>query len=285
MVARELYGLPAGEFIDARNAHSKRARSAGEKDAAREVLALRKPTTAAWLVNQLTRTAHEEVRLLLDLGAELRAGMSDVDAGELRLLTRRRYQLVSALVQRAGEMSISHGRRVSDEVLGAVRTTLEATLADAESASLVASGCLTDGLQVSGFGFGGSSDVAGALDPALSVDTSNPVADLGERRRLRDEQVTRAAADVASADAAARESHERLEEVQARLDEVDEQRAEAARVVQRLERELAQATAALEHRTAMSQEHRREHETTASSVRRADRELADTEARLRKLKR
>ena len=37
---------------------------------------MRKPTTAAWLIHSLARHHHDEVRLLLDLGAQLRGRLA-----------------------------------------------------------------------------------------------------------------------------------------------------------------------------------------------------------------
>jgi len=52
-----LYGLPLEEFIKARDALARRrAREAG-KEAGAAVKALRKPSVAAWALNQLARRA------------------------------------------------------------------------------------------------------------------------------------------------------------------------------------------------------------------------------------
>lgn len=280
--ARELYGLAPEEFVAARNAFSRRVRSDGHKDAALQVQAMRKPTSAAWLVNQLTRRHQDEVRLLLELGAELRAGMAGVDADELRTLTRRRYQLVSMMVQQAQAVASGRGRPFGAEVIGAVRATLEATLADADAAALVASGCLVEALEVSGFGLGMLTG-ASELDRASAFHASSPVADLDERRRLRDKQVKQAAADVSSGELAVREADDHLKEAQVRLAEADERRAHSAAVVQRLTDELARATTILDERADAAQQHARASETAAASVQRAHRELAEAQARRRRL--
>ena len=49
----ELYGLPFDEFVPARNALTRELRKAGKRDEAAEVSALRKPSVAAWAVDQL----------------------------------------------------------------------------------------------------------------------------------------------------------------------------------------------------------------------------------------
>jgi hypothetical protein len=52
----ELYGLAPEEFTAARNAVVKAAKDAGERAGSESLKALRNPTLAAWLANQLVRT-------------------------------------------------------------------------------------------------------------------------------------------------------------------------------------------------------------------------------------
>jgi hypothetical protein len=54
-VADDLYALPPGEFTRARDERAKGLRKEGRRDEADEVKALRKPTVAAWALNQLAR--------------------------------------------------------------------------------------------------------------------------------------------------------------------------------------------------------------------------------------
>ena len=66
--AEELYGLPPGEFTRARDARVKELRTEGDREAADAVKGLRKPTVAAWALNQLARRNRRDVDLLLDAG-------------------------------------------------------------------------------------------------------------------------------------------------------------------------------------------------------------------------
>ncbi len=152
-VADELYRLPPGEFTAARNEAAKKARSHGDRQLAQQIRSLRRPTTPAWLANQLVHHHPAEMEALLDLGRELREVMAELGAEELRELTQQRYRLVSALVDQARSIASRQvGARVTDEVAQALRTTLEATLSDPGSAEAVASGHLAEALSVSGFG-------------------------------------------------------------------------------------------------------------------------------------
>ena len=70
-IADELYSLPLAEFIAARDRRAREARAAGEAGIAREVARLRKPSTAAWIVNMLQRRHPEELAQLSLLGNAL----------------------------------------------------------------------------------------------------------------------------------------------------------------------------------------------------------------------
>ena len=88
--AEQLYGLPPGDFTRARDAHAKELRGDGERDAANAVKALRKPTVAAWALNQLTRRRKKDLAALLSAGENLRAAQEELLAGGDRSSSRTR---------------------------------------------------------------------------------------------------------------------------------------------------------------------------------------------------
>src|SRR5688572_14620649 len=67
-----LYGLPLEEFTQARNDAAKQAR-AEDRRAAEAIAKARKPTQAAWAVNQLARNQPKQVQALLSTADRLRA--------------------------------------------------------------------------------------------------------------------------------------------------------------------------------------------------------------------
>ena len=106
-VARRLYGLPPQEFTRARNASAADAKAVGDAELAKRITALRKPTTGAWLLNQLVRHHEAEVREVVDLGARLRAAQGTLAAEELRnsvgirpTLKKNQGELVSIFIAR-----------------------------------------------------------------------------------------------------------------------------------------------------------------------------------------
>ena len=59
--ADELYGLPLERFVPERQALARELRTGGRREQAAEVASLRKPSVAAWAVNQLVRTQRKAV--------------------------------------------------------------------------------------------------------------------------------------------------------------------------------------------------------------------------------
>src|SRR5947209_1507343 len=77
-----LYGLPLAEFTPQRNALAAELRVAGDAEAAAAVKALRKPSAAAWAVNQLVRAEPDLVEALLGAGGELRQAHRQAASGK-----------------------------------------------------------------------------------------------------------------------------------------------------------------------------------------------------------
>jgi len=146
----ELYGTDPGEFIPRRKALADAARAAGDRQAAKEITALRKPTRAAWVVNQLARADPGAPRRLTDLAAALRAAAEAKDGRRLRELSVQRGELIDGLSARALDAA-----GVADPPAGLredVTATLTAALADPETAAQFADGTLTRAAEWAGFG-------------------------------------------------------------------------------------------------------------------------------------
>ncbi|GIG23246.1 hypothetical protein Cch01nite_39700 [Cellulomonas chitinilytica] len=162
-VLDDLYGGAADDFVARRDAAARAARDAGDKDLARRIGALRKPTVAAALVNALVRDDPGLADRVVTLGDALREAERTLDGRALRDLTRERRALVTTLVARARSLAAASGQRVGEAVAHEVDQTLTAALADPDIARDVTSGHLAAGREYSGFGgFGlGTADDAG----------------------------------------------------------------------------------------------------------------------------
>lgn len=78
----ELYGVSPDDFMARRSALRDRLREAGESDAAKELARARRPTTAAWALNQLAREHSELVEDVLDQTRELEAAQAGALPGQ-----------------------------------------------------------------------------------------------------------------------------------------------------------------------------------------------------------
>lgn len=145
----QLYGGPAEEFIARRDAATKSARTAGDKELAKRIKALRRPTTAAELVNRLHRDDGESLEELLDLGEKLREAQSALDAKAMKSLSGERNSLITRLVKQIADAA---DEPVSTAVREQLSDTFTAAVADADAAHAVSSGRLVTGLRYSGFG-------------------------------------------------------------------------------------------------------------------------------------
>lgn len=222
LVADEIYGLALKEFVTVRN---QRAHEASDKDVAKAISDLRKPTVAAWAVNLLVRDAPPELEQAL--------GLSEAKL-DVRELGRRRKELLEALTYRTLELT----GPLAEAVLEQVRATIGAAMAEPSLADSVRAGRLTKALEYSGFG---------------AAEVFAPVAPVGEdalarkRRERRERKLEEASAALDEADEALREaktieagaqrSYDRAVE---HLDEAKRQVRAATKVRTAAERKLAE---------------------------------------------
>jgi hypothetical protein len=143
--------LEPEQFTAARNQLAKAARAAGEETIADAIMAMRKPTLAAWLANQLVRTDPDGIHALTELGEDLRQTYLSADTPRRRELTRQRHELVSSLVRTARERAAS-GRRITAQTTERLIETLDAALVDPGASQLLRTGQLTSALRHVGFG-------------------------------------------------------------------------------------------------------------------------------------
>ncbi|GAB3916594.1 hypothetical protein GCM10011575_25040 [Microlunatus endophyticus] len=151
-VARELYDGSPDDFVEIRKARAAEARSAGDRELAKQITALRRPTRSAWVVNLLSFQADDELAGLLDLGAALAQAQQRLSGDDLRQLSRQRNTAISALVRRGSQLAQVRGHRPSEATLREVTDTLQAALSDPGVAEVVRNGRLTQPQSYGGFG-------------------------------------------------------------------------------------------------------------------------------------
>ncbi|WP_370287554.1 hypothetical protein [Nocardioides sp.] len=282
-VADELYALAPGEFTAARDARVREAR--GTPLAAR-LKALRRPSSAAWVVDLLVRRDPAQVEQLISVGAALREAQEAMAAGELRALTRQRRQVTAAVTTGARRLAAAEGLRVTEAVAEQVEATLTAAMLDAGCARALASGLLVTPLRTTGLTPVEDADLhaalalpealghhatpreapeapAGGQVPALRV-VHDPGAALRrlEAARERVETATERDAGAAAALAEATDEVERLAarslQIEAEIDELRRRLAELEDDAEALEEEQAEAeeaqeAAGAEQRTAAAE--------------------------------
>ena len=259
-LAERLYSLPLGEFTAARDALVKQHRGT---DLARDLKALRKPSTAAWVVDLLVRHETEQVEQVLSVGAALREAQAAMSADELRTLTRQRRQLTAAVTTTARGLAREHGLRVTEAVAEQVQATLTAAMVDAECARAVRSGLLVAPLETTGMD---DVDVAGALAlpqalgfeaPAAAPPEAPPRPELrvvpdpeaaAKARAAAQDELDAADEELAVARGSREEAGQRVEELEARslqvqseIDELRRRLAELESTSDEVEEELGEA--------------------------------------------
>jgi hypothetical protein len=151
-IADELYALPPQEFVAARDARVREAKTAKDAEVARAVGRLRKPSTAAWVLNLLAHRHPQQVEELARLGAALREAQSTLSGAQLRELGHTRHEVLAALADRAKRLAAEAGHFVSPAVEEEIQQTLGAALADPDAAERLREGRLTSSLTYEGFG-------------------------------------------------------------------------------------------------------------------------------------
>ncbi len=146
-IADDLYGLPLAEFTPATDAKAKELKG---DDLGKQVKALKKPSTAAWVVNLLVRREQEQVDQVLTVGEALREAQASMSGDELRALTKQRRQLTAAVTHQARRLAADEGLKVTQAVADQVEATLTAAMVDEECGKAVRSGLLVAALATTG---------------------------------------------------------------------------------------------------------------------------------------
>jgi hypothetical protein len=147
-----LYAAPPDEFVPKRKELAKKLRAEGERVAAMRVEDLRKPTTAAAVVNHLARSERMNVRALLTAGERLRAGQEKLLRGGSPAAVHKaaddERKALGAL------LSAARREGASEPTLRKVEQTLRAAAIDEDARALLKQGRVTEDLEPIGFGFG-----------------------------------------------------------------------------------------------------------------------------------
>jgi hypothetical protein len=251
----ELYGLPLDRFIPERAALAKQLRAAGERDQAAAVAALKKPSAAAWAVNQLVRTQGRALAELFDAGDALRGAQSDVlagrgDSSDLRAAVEREREAVAALVDAGRGLLSSGGTELSATVLERVADSLHAAALGDEARRSISAARLERELRHVGLGVDTLSAFAAGAKPAAkpkSVAKPKQAAKKPQPPKPAASDVRAVAKERAEARRAARiaeaDARRRVDLTTRALNAAQERHARAAEALSEAEQAIATATA------------------------------------------
>jgi len=245
----ELYALPVDEFIAARTRLARERKAAGDREGAARIQSLRKPTVAAWAVNQLVRREARAVDELFDAVEALRTAQEQALRGEGRRALQeaggRRKAAVDRLTGAAEGILDEAGHGAGRASVDAVTNSLLAVATDPEAARLVRSGRLEKELPPPS-GFGDVGDLAVVLPmpdrrAARKPERATPGGPPATVRSAAEARAEKRAAEMAAqAEQAQREAARRREEADRAAAEVRRLRdelAEAERLAARMNRE------------------------------------------------
>jgi hypothetical protein len=234
MEPHDLYGLPLEQFTQRRNALAAELRRNGRRDQAAAVSKLRKPSVAAWAVNQLVRTQRGDLNTLFRAGDALAQAQADLlkkrgDAGALREAVESERRAVEVLTDRARGLLNTDGHELTQARLEQVSETLHAAALDEDARTQVRDGCLDRELRHVGLGGpvkgagrslprraqrneerGSNRDADRRAEAAARRQLEKATRDLG----MAEEQRKRAARELRAADDALRDARKRVAEAE-----------------------------------------------------------------------
>lgn len=256
----ELYRTDPSSFVARRGELAKALVADGDRAGAKEVRAAKRPTQAAWALNQLrdrAPAAVDEAVEVAEAWADVQAELQGGGGADLRALAGRRRELVAAL-GRAARAVLRDAHRSSAAIERQVTDTIDAAAASPELAGRLAAGRFTTAETATGleglFGGGGPVDEVAAA----------------RRRRAR-----RQAEGPAGTDEEAEQAHE-AEQADAEADD----EAQAAERAARRQAELVEARTAHEEATARATQAEGALAEAEEQVARAEQDLAEVEVRL-----
>ena len=269
--AAQLYAVPLAQFVASRKALAASAKAAGDPAAAKEILALRKPTVTAWAMNLVPRSGSTSTLAeLVGLGARMRAAQSRLDTATLTSVRGERDAAITAYVDAVAAAAEGAGGSLSAAGRDEVRGSAIAALADETAATALASGQLTRALSYSGFG---EVDLSGAVgvtssgsivsvlkggkpdaEPQAGTAPEDATAPADDDE-LTDEELARAVADAKAAKAEAKarrraeaeltEAQAEMRRAQADLDAAEDAARVARKAVIAAQKRLDAARAAM----------------------------------------
>jgi hypothetical protein len=222
--ADELYAGTREDFTPRRKELAKQAKASGDAKLAAAIEKLAKPTTSAWLANQLARDPSSDVEDIASLGDALREAHANLAGAELRALSQQRTKLVATLVRQAAKRG---GTPLTESVIRELEDIFTSAIADQEIARVLLAGRLTS-----------AKDLAAAAAAWPSADAGKPVAPSRPAPRKR-ERTSREEAELERQRA---EMRQELANARAAVKEAEADRSEEERILGEAQQAAGEAT-------------------------------------------
>lgn len=222
--ADELYAATREDFTARRKELAKEAKAAGNTKLAEAIDKLTKPTTSAWLANQLARDPSSAVDEIASLGDALREAHANLAGAELRSLSQQRTRLVNTLLKQASKL----GGPVTESVNRELEDIFTTAIADPEVARVLLAGRLTSAKDLAA--------TAAAWPSTETVSTPRPTRTAPPRKK---KHTDREQAELERRRTAARQE---LDEARAAVKEAEADRREEERILSVAQQAAAEAT-------------------------------------------
>ncbi|HEY0447495.1 hypothetical protein [Actinophytocola sp.] len=259
--ADELYAGSREDFTPRRKELAKAAKDVGEPKVAAAIDKLAKPTTSAWLANQLARDADSAVDQVAEVGDALREAHANLAGADLKTLSQKRTKLVGTLVQQAGKLN---GAPLTESVTRELEEIFTTAIADGEVARVLLAGRLTSAKELAAAAAAWP-DVTG--DRAPTPRPARPAkakAELSDREKAeRDKKLAKAKEDLEAARSTVKE---------AEADRAEEERilAEAQRLADKASEDVRRVYEELDAAEKREKEGRRRVGSASRSVKDAE---------------
>jgi hypothetical protein len=224
--ADELYAGSREDFTPRRKELAKAAKAAGEPQVAAAIDKLAKPTTSAWLANQLARDPDSDVDQVAEVGDALREAHANLSGADLKSLSQKRTQLVNTLVKQAGKLS---GAALTESVTRELEEIFTTAIADGDVARVLLAGRLASAKELA---------ATAAAWPEVSGDRT-PVARPAKTRAKKPDLSER---EQAALDGKLAKAREELEKARSTVKEAEADRAEEERIQAEAQRVADEAT-------------------------------------------
>lgn len=139
-----LFASPLEDFVAERDRIAKEISSSGDKDTARSVRSVRKPSVVAWTLNQLARRDPDGLAALFDTGMAMREALERGDPTGAREAQGVRRSQLRRLGDAAGEILRAGGHAASSSHVDKVRAILLQATTDQVVAGAISEGRLTE---------------------------------------------------------------------------------------------------------------------------------------------